>query len=146
MDTSVRILLLALIFSSCSVNKLEKFSYTNSKNAWIDSYKDQVFFSCFMQGHQNDTVLRKLLGKRDLQNSYEAIYIEDIIKASELGKKIADGIPIATIGCEDCKNGEKFIIPNCLHYYKSKDLDSIARREFKIFNRKHNKFWKKVHN
>ena len=143
MGTRIMLFLCIIALSSCSIVKLDKFNYHNGPNAWINAYKDVAFYNCFMEGHQNDTILRNLIQKRDVQNPYEAIYNEDIKKAAQFGRKIAKGIPIATLGCEECHNGEKYITANCLHYYKSRELDSIARAEFKKFDRTHNRFWRK---
>lgn len=86
--------------------------------------------------------LRNLIRKRDLQNPYEAIDVEDLIHTAELGRNIAKNIPIAKLGCEECKNDEKYITSNCLHYYKSFELDSIAKKAFKDFKKREKEKYK----
>ena len=71
--------------------------------------------------------------KKDLFNSYDAIDFTAIDFARELGKQIIKKMPVPYIkievGNEYLKN-KNFISYNCLNYYASKELDSIANIEY----------------
>ena len=40
--------------------------------------------------------------------------------------------------CENCKEGENYYMANCLHYYASHELDSIAKKNYKKHVKKEN--------
>ena len=141
----LRLLLVVIscfIMTSCSTTYTrEKFSYVyiNEKNAWIESYKYKVFYSCFKEGMQNDTIL-KMIDKKDFFDiNDDAIDVRDLDKASALGKKIIKNLPRAIIQkCDECTEKEqkenllkKYISSNCVKYYASKELDSIAKKAYK---------------
>lgn len=127
-----KILLLFVLCCSCkSTSTLSKFDYNHDSEAWITAFKDQMFFACLKESHPNDTIFN-LISKRDAFNPYEGLGLTNSNKAKELGKKIIQNIPPPKM-CEGCKDGKNYYMANCLHYYKSKDLDSIANSEYKKF-------------
>ena len=127
------ILILPFIILSCSTQKRDKFEYRNEdKKVWINTFKSEVFYECLKEGFKNDSIF-KLMEKKDLFNSYDAIDFTAIDFARELGKQIIKKMPVPYIkievGNEYLKN-KNFISYNCLNYYASKELDSIANIEY----------------
>ena len=120
---------------SCTVQKRDSFSYaeTNTKTQWINSFKYEVFYGCIKEGIGNDS-LRIILQKKDLFNPNAEVDFVVNDKARSLGKGIIENMPKPYIkidkGEEDLKN-KNFISSNCLKYYASKELDSIAEAEYK---------------
>lgn len=129
------ILLIAVcLLLSCSnnVHKRERFNYNTSSNPWIVAYKDNVFYECLKEGYKNDSIYNLMLQK-DLFNPYNEIPFSQIDSARVLGRKIILNMPPA-IFCDDCEvTGKNYISANCLHYYASFELDSIARLEYKKY-------------
>ena len=127
------ILILPFIILSCSTQKRDNFKYRNEdKKVWINTFKSEVFYECLKEGFKNDSIF-KLMEKKDLFNSYDAIDFTAIDFARELGKQIIKKMPVPYIkievGNEYLKN-KNFISYNCLNYYASKELDSIANIEY----------------
>ena len=127
------LLILPFIILSCSTQKRDKFEYRNEdKKVWINTFKSEVFYECLKEGFKNDSIF-KLMEKKDLFNSYDAIDFTAIDFARELGKQIIKKMPVPYIkievGNEYLKN-KNFISYNCLNYYASKELDSIANIEY----------------
>jgi hypothetical protein len=128
-----KLLILPFIILSCSTQKRDEFKYRNEdKKVWINTFKSEVFYECLKEGYKNDTIF-KLMEKKDLFNSYDAIDFTTIDFARELGKQIIIKMPAPYIkievGNEYLKN-KNFISYNCLNYYSSKELDSIANSEY----------------
>lgn len=118
-----------LLLSSCSKNSYQKFDYNKSDNPWIEAFKDNVFFACLKESYKNDTIF-KLIDNRDAFNPYDGLSLDDLNKTKELAKKLVNNMPKAAM-CENCKEGENYYMSNSLHYYASKELDSIAKEEYK---------------
>ncbi|CAM3926742.1 MULTISPECIES: hypothetical protein [Flavobacterium] len=129
------ILLIPLLgIISCNTYKRDKFTYNqDNKQSWIDSYKYEAFYGCINEGLENDS-LRILLKNKDLLNSNLDLSFSIIDEARSFGKKIIKNMPKPIIkidkGDESLKN-KNFISYNCLKYYASKDLDSIAHKAYK---------------
>lgn len=133
MKKIIRLIIMSFIILSCSTQKRDKFKYRNEdKKVWINTFKSEVFYACLKEGYKNDTIF-KLMEKKDLFNSYDAIDFTTIDYARELGKHIIIKIPTPYIkievGNEYLKN-KNFISYSCLNYYASKELDSIANIEY----------------
>jgi len=133
------IIIMILFLYSCSSNKREKFSYKNTdKEFWINSYKTEVFLSCLNEGINNDSII-KILSRKDLLNMNENIFKDEIDSARFIGKNIAKNIPKPFIKIDTDEYNlleKKFISYNCLKYYASTELDSIAKKAYE----KHLKF------
>ncbi len=71
-----------------------------------------------------------MIEKKDAFNPYDGLSLEDIKKAKNLGRNLVINMPLPAM-CEGCKNGENYYMAHCLHYYASRELDSIARGEYK---------------
>ncbi|OYQ49905.1 hypothetical protein CHU92_00230 [Flavobacterium cyanobacteriorum] len=118
----------------CNSIKNNPFTYKQTtKELWIDSYKYEVFYGCIKEGLGNDS-LRILLRNKDLFNPNLELDIETINHARGLGAIFIEKIPQPYIkidkGEEHLRN-KNFISYNCLRYYASKELDSIANEEYR---------------
>ena len=110
------------------------FEYNISENPWIDAFKDQVFFNCLRESYSDRKVF-EIIEKYDAFNPYDGLDSENIILAKKLGEEISKNIP-PPIMCDGCKGGQNYFMATCLHYYASKELDSIAKAEYKKFTGK----------
>lgn len=144
MKTKFYLLILVLIISSCkSKYQRDTFQYDDTSNLWINAFKYQVFYTCLKEGINNDT-LYKIMRNKDLFNPYDDIDILERKTASELGKKVIENLPKPTVipHCDDCneslQNSKNYISNNCLKYYASKELDSIAKIAYKLHLKKMN--------
>lgn len=126
---NIQIIFILFCFCSCSKNAYQKFDYNNTDNPWITAYKDNVFFSCLRESYKNENVF-KLIEQKDALNPYDGLSLEDLQKSKELGTNLSANIP-KPIMCENCKEGDNYYMSNCLHYYISKELDSIAKKAYK---------------
>lgn len=133
----------SILFISCNIYIRDNFKYRNDdKKVWINTFKTEVFYSCLNEGYKNDS-LRIIFQNKDLFNLYDGYDIETIDFARKIGKQIIIKMPFPNIkidiGEENLKK-KNFISYNCLNYYASKELDSIA-------NKKHDEYLKqKLHN
>lgn len=122
-----------LFLNSCKTNSLkQKFNYEekNSKELWINSYKYEVFYGCIKEGLGNDS-LRIILKDKDLFNKSLELEFNTIDNARQLGSYIVVNMPKPFIKFENENDLNKnFISYNCLKYYASRELDSIANIEF----------------
>lgn len=140
------LILISIVFFSCSTYQRDKFSYRKEdKNVWINTFKSEVFYQCLKEGYQNDTIF-KLMTKKDLFNTYEGFEFDVIDSAKILGSTIIKKMPAPYINLDeaDLKN-RNFISMTCLNYYASKELDSIAKKAYKVHLKKIKKdkyFWK----
>ncbi len=110
------------------ITKYDKFDYNNGTNPWINAYKDHVFFACLQEAYKDDS-LWHTIEKKDLLNPYDG-FIGFEKPARVLGKKIADSIPSYPPFCDMCLPGQNYYMADCLHYYNSKELDSMARKAY----------------
>jgi hypothetical protein len=139
-------LMLMLLFISCSTYQRDKFSYRKEdKKYWINNFKSEVFYECLKEGYQNDTIF-KLIAKKDLFNTREYFEFNLIDSAKVLGKSIIKKMPSPYINLDeiDLKN-KNFISMSCLNYYASRELDSIAKKAYKVHLKNIKKdevFWK----
>lgn len=79
------------------------------------------------------------MAEKDLFNTNENYDFEMFYKAITVGKAVGAHIPPAKIIIYDeSMRGKKFISQTCLHYYASRELDSIAKEQYKVYlkNRK----------
>ncbi|GGB72691.1 hypothetical protein GCM10007424_10800 [Flavobacterium suaedae] len=120
-----------IVFLGCSTPKYKKFDYNTSANPWIDAYKDQVFIACLKESYSNEEIF-KLIEKEDAYNPYDGLDLVSFNNAKQRGEKIALNIPLPVM-CEGCEDGMNYYMATCLHYYKSEELDSIAKSEYRRF-------------
>lgn len=112
---------------------LPAFDYNKSDNPWISAYKDQAFIACLKESYKNDSIF-KIIERYDAGNPYDGIYGQPVLDAKKLGAEIAKNIPSAQM-CEGCTEEQNYFMATCLHYYNSKELDSIARAAHKKYNK-----------
>jgi hypothetical protein len=124
------ILTVLLFLSSCNKNCYPKFNYNYSINPWIECFKDQVFFSSLRESYKNNPILFKLIEERDALNPYDGLTLVELEMAKNLGIDLVKKIPPPSM-CEDCKEGDNYYMANCLHYYASSQLDSLAKEKYK---------------
>lgn len=122
-------------FCSCSKNTFEKFNYNKSENPWITAYKDNVFFECLKESYKNDSIF-SLIEKKDALNPYDGLTLDDLNQTKKLGQDIIKNIPKPSM-CENCKDDVNYYMSNCLHYYNSRELDSIAKRAYQEYLKGH---------
>jgi len=122
MKNKLIVIIFLLILSSCSKN-----------NYWIDSYKKKAFYECLKCSYSNDTIF-KLIEKDDVLFINENISFKNIDTirkySNEIVKKAAE--PIYKY---DDYIDEKIFMSNCLDFYNSKELNMLAKNEFKIFKK-----------
>lgn len=137
-----RFLLLIICFLnfSCKSYQRERFKYrgssTNEKTFWIEIFKDEMFYQCIKEGFKKDSVF-ELMRKKDLFNSSEyVVNLKNAEIARDLGRKIIENLPPPFIKSDDKDISEmNFISASCLHYYASRELDSIAKSAYKAYIR-----------
>ena len=125
------IVIFLLIFCSCSKSNYQEFNYNKSANPWITAYKDNVFFACLKESYKNDSIF-KLIEEKDALNPYDGLSLDDLNKTKKLGSNIIKNIPKPSM-CENCKEGVNYYMANCLHYYNSRELDSIVKEAYKKY-------------
>lgn len=118
------------ILASCSINTYPKFDYNRSENPWISAFKDRVFFSALREAYSSDTLIFELIEKRDALNPYDGLSLAEMKQADSIGKTLIKNIPPPKM-CEGCKGDMNYYMATSLHYYNSRELDSIARSLYK---------------
>lgn len=125
------LLIILLCFTqACNKNSYPTFDYNKSENPWIDAFKDRVFFTALKEAYKTDTTIFQLIEKKDALNPYDGLSLDEMKKAEELGKSLIYKIPPPSM-CENCPPGINYYMATSLHYYKSRELDSIARSLYK---------------
>ncbi len=136
METKLKILFITLLLTSCSIQRKNKKPIEIDKKNWIETYKTSVFWSCFRESYSNDSLV-KLIAKKDFIYQNEVLADWEIIENSEeIGKKQAKSIKKITVypkfeeGNKEEFFKKNYFLKNCLNYYVSKELDSIANSEY----------------
>lgn len=135
------ITLALIVFSTSCQNRYlrEKFHYRNEDElTWVNTFKAEAFYSCLKERYPNKDSIFFEMGKSDLFNLFEGIDTENIDYARSLGKKIAVQMPkpfIKIDGDEEKMRSKNFISYNCLNYYASRELDSLAKAAYKAFKK-----------
>ena len=128
------------IFFSCKpIYQREKFSYHfgDKKDEWINTYKMQFFINCLRKGYLNDTIF-KLISEKDLLFHYEPFALQND-QTEKLAFKLINNLPRPIYPHTDNEVDDKletkknYICASCLNYYSSKELDSIAKIEYKKY-------------
>lgn len=120
----ISILTIFFFFNCSSVKQ-------NKSNDWIEGYKMQAFYMCLKESYQNDSIF-KLLEEKDVLFQYFDSYNLAVLKSiNDNSKKTAQKAKDPEYKVDDYKIGQKEFLKNCLEYYNSKELDIIARKEYK---------------
>lgn len=121
-------------FVSCCSKHYQKFSYNYSANPWIDCFKDQAFFAALRESYKSDTLIFKLIEKKDAFNPYDGLPPDAYQKAKSMGINIIKNIPAPAM-CENCKGEINYYMSICLKFYESKELDSVAKIMYKKYKK-----------
>lgn len=124
------LMVVQLSYSYSQVKHSTHFDYNNSENPWIDAFKDRVFFSALKEAYKTDTLIFKLIEKKDALNPYDGLSPDEMKKAESLGEALIKKIPPPAM-CENCPAGMNYFMATSLHYYISRELDSIAKKLYK---------------
>ncbi len=125
------LIVLIIITTSCNKGLYARFNYNHSVNPWIDAFKDRVFFSAVREAYQSDTLIFQLIEKKDAFNPYDGLTLKEIEMADEMRKNLIKNMPSPSM-CENCAAGSNYFMASGLHYYASRELDSIAGKLYKI--------------
>jgi len=124
-----------MILLSCTTYKRDRFAYhQDEEQSWINSYKYEAFYTCINEGLKNDS-LKIILSKEDLFTPYDGINFSPIDQARQLGQAVARKIPKPFIKIEKGEEklaGKRYISFSCLNYFASRELDSIAKKQYEI--------------
>jgi len=125
-------LTILLLFTACkSSYKYPKFDFNNGPNPCINAFKDKVFFSILRECYKSTDAMKEIY-KKDVGNPYDGIYSGKLFdRIDSIGKNFAKKIPPPSL-CE-CKPGQNYFMAQALHFYRSKELDSIAKVELERF-------------
>jgi|GEM_PF-1106084 len=134
------IVIVLIIVSSCNNNLYPKFDYNKSENPWLDAFKDRCFFSALRESYKSDTLIFRLIEQKDALNPYDGLTLEEMKIADEIGKTLINKMPPPAM-CENCPPGMNYYMATSLHFYKSNELDSIARKLYKEHIRSHRKIF-----
>ncbi|MFA6087022.1 hypothetical protein [Mucilaginibacter sp.] len=133
MKNKILMLIALTVILGCSPTAYPKFDYNNGPNPWVNAFKDQVFFASLRESYKNDTIF-SLIERKDALNPYDGLSLEALQKAKQLGKDLVKKMPPPAM-CDGCTAGMNYYMANALHYYNSRDLDSIAKSEYKKYQR-----------
>ena len=123
------LIFLLFMLVSCSSFKNSNFKY--NETTWVDYFKECVFIKCLEVSYKNDSIIEQI-SRKDILFANDAIYNElDFIK--NISVNFVTKIPYPEIPCPECKKTDKYYLANCLRYYKSKELDSIAKIRYRLF-------------
>lgn len=125
------ILILTSLFTSCNSEK-KVVNKNPQEEAFVKFFKIQTFCSCYKHSFKENDVI-KIMSEEDLLGTYDGLADPVFLKKIDsLGKEISETIkPSEYLDFE----GKKRITATCLDFYTSSKLDSIARAEYKKFNR-----------
>ena len=141
-----RLLLLALVFVSCSTTKTARKTVSKNdiyvsdkleKKQFMYMYKMSVFVQSIQYSFNDSPEIRKLLADdKSAVNGIDFFDLEDIYSVA---RKVAlmvrqDSAIYVAEALGDLKGKRAFKV--CVEYYNSKELDSIAR---KLYNTKYGK-------
>jgi hypothetical protein len=106
----------------------------------MNAFKDNVFITCLYQSYPfeaRDSIFW-MISKYDLYNPYDGFIdykIERKKFVDSLGASISKNIPLFWHTDEKENKGKNVYMCTCLHYYKSRELDSIALSEYKKYKK-----------
>jgi hypothetical protein len=138
--TLLLVVVIMSLFLSCRIYKREPFNYLGSEKTkeldfFVKLFKDRVFFKCLNYGYGNDLYFNvtTLMASKDLFNSSDSENFLDKKLIDSLAKRLILNLPPPSVHVEDLKtiSDKNFIVSTALSYYESKELDSIAKSEYK---------------
>ena len=130
---SVIVFLMLITALGCKTNyKYPRFDYikTTGVNPCITAFKDRIFFAILEECYKGTDAMKEI-NKRDYGNPYDGIYSPVLFKKIDsIGKDFAKKIPPPVL-CDECTKEQNYFMAQALHYYRSYELDSIAKAELK---------------
>ena len=127
------IFILSIIASSCRIRyNYQKFDFDNGPNPCENTFKDRVFISILIKCYDGTDTMKEIK-KRDAGNPYEDFPTGMQGKIDSVASEFVKRIPPAEL-CDECDNGRNYFMAQALHFYKSRDLDSITKVAFKNFS------------
>lgn len=131
------VLPLLLVFLQCAPYPREKYTpnFGTEKQGWKNNFKTEFFVKCLQKGINNDTLTRILTSKDLLYYNANPLEFQHQW-ADSLALDVIQNQPLPIFPhCEDCDESreakKRFICGNCLNYYASRELDSIAEVAYK---------------
>lgn len=124
------LLISLFVFTSCVNNKYSSFNYQYSADPWIDAFKDRFFFTALKEAYKLDTEILARMEKLDAFNPYDGLSMEEMTIADSTAKALMIGMPTPGM-CEGCKGEKNYFIATALHYYNSRELDSLAKKYYR---------------
>ncbi|WP_316806081.1 hypothetical protein [Pedobacter agri] len=127
------VLVCLFLFCSCRVShQYSKFDFNNGPNPCINAFKDRVFLSILTEAYKGTDALKEI-SKKDVGNPYDGIYSPELFKKIDsIGHDFFKKIPPPEL-CE-CGKGQNYFMAQALHFYASRELDSVAKIELKNFS------------
>jgi hypothetical protein len=111
----------------CTAFLLTSCTTIYDKKASIEAFKQSVTYSCISEGMQNKKYDSIVL-KNDASFSYDGLMGSNFYKIDSIGRSEGKKIPRTPL--EDLGK-KKIIHSHCLQFYKSKELDEIAKKWYK---------------
>lgn len=130
-----KLIIICIVLFLAGCHSLKPKNTITEKDQWIIAYKNAVFISCISQSDHNVDVSLPVI-KNDISTSicFDVLGDKEFsASADSVGRFFHTKIfpsPILDFG------GGKAIINECLAYYESNLLDSIAHNEYKKFCKK----------
>lgn len=125
-----------IIFSMLSLCEMLSFGQTLDKKQWTDLYKEYATYRCLCEITDNKIEQYYLLNKKDLSfvvhTEFLGIYLE---KSDSIGRKFAKSNKSIQVDNESDLFGMNTNFKDCLIFYKSKYLDSIAKKSYREFKK-----------
>ncbi len=121
---------LLVVTTGCVVtNKKPRFDYVSSgsENPCISAFKDRVFFAILMESYKNTAAFDEIK-KVDVFNPFDGLPFSIQLKIDSIGKNFVKNMPRPPF-CDECKPEQNYYMAQALHFYESRQLDSIAKAE-----------------
>ena len=98
-----------------------------NKKAYIEAYKLTATYSCLSEGMESK-LYDSIVLKNDASFSYDVLAGPNNYKIDSVGRSQGKKIPRTPL--KDLGN-KKLIYKHCLQYYKSKELNKLAKKWWK---------------
>lgn len=123
-----------IVFSSCKASyNSPRFDFNNGPKPCLNAFKDRVFFSILQESYKGTDAIKEI-NKRDLGNPYDGIYDPTLFKKIDsISKEFIKKLPPPAL-CVECKKDQNYFMAQALHFYASRELDSLAKAELKKFS------------
>jgi hypothetical protein len=118
-----------IVSISCKMrNNYPKFDYNQSATPCFDAFKDRVFFAILRESYKGTAAFEEI-SKRDAFNPYDGLPFDSRGKIDSIALAFVRKMPKPAF-CDECTKEQNYFMAQALHYYKSKDLDSLVKAIF----------------